>query len=161
MALNEKRPACSCPERDIPIDDSDNGLRRAWKILKYKYSNSAMLGGARQNIASKASTLTCEKCGAVWRSSAGYVDEIAARDNVPEPHIGLIDGDGNPTTQEEIDRIEEAAKAEKEKEKADRKAAREKEAEEKRAAKAKEVAEKKAAKAAADAANPANQPAAS
>lgn len=60
--------ACSCPEKAKPVEC------RRWRVLDYKCNYSKFNG--RRYTPSDYSAVTCRACGAVWRTKAGYVEEL-------------------------------------------------------------------------------------
>jgi hypothetical protein len=50
------------------------GSRGAWRIVHYRCNYSAFNG--YRCTASDYSLITCEDCGAMWRTKAAYVNEL-------------------------------------------------------------------------------------
>lgn len=49
-------------------------VRKHWAIIDYKCNYSEFSG--YQKTPSDYSSVTCSKCGAAWRTKAGYVDAL-------------------------------------------------------------------------------------
>jgi len=56
--------ACKCPERHLPIKERD------WSLESYRVRPGRFLAQ------SKASTIRCLQCNAVWRTSAAFVEAM-------------------------------------------------------------------------------------
>jgi hypothetical protein len=56
--------ACKCVERLIPV------AARDWMVTAYRVTSG------RRIRASRASTVECIQCRAIWRSCAGYVEAL-------------------------------------------------------------------------------------
>jgi hypothetical protein len=59
---------CICPK------DKDHGERKNWVVTQYRCNHSAF-NGYHQTL-SDYSSVICKRCGAAWRTRAGYVDEL-------------------------------------------------------------------------------------
>ena len=59
---------CKCEQRNRPVKD------RNWRILNYKCNYSAFNG--YHYTPSDYSSVTCDSCGAVWRTKAAYTRVI-------------------------------------------------------------------------------------
>jgi hypothetical protein len=68
---------CRCNERREPIAVPAGANRpgRLWRVVDYKCNYSAFNGYHRTG--SDYSSVRCIRCGAIWRTTAGYVEALA------------------------------------------------------------------------------------
>lgn len=71
-------PACTCPERAKPLEERD------WTVLQFQCNHSAFNGYHYTH--SDWSSITCNKCRALWRTKADYVTDVYLKAN-PLPEI--------------------------------------------------------------------------
>ena len=63
--------ACACQESKKPVKE------RNWRIIEYKHQHQRPNGTkSARPIKSALSTIRCDSCGDMWRTSAKYVDEL-------------------------------------------------------------------------------------
>ncbi len=70
--------ACNCLERFEPLtaQPGANKPPRLWRNLQYRCNHSAFNG--YHYTPSDWSSIVCLRCGACWRTKAGYADELTA-----------------------------------------------------------------------------------
>lgn len=65
--------SCKCSEIHEPTCRGDGRPARLWRVTKRRYNTSSFHGGYQS---SDYSTVTCLRCGAVWRTKAAYVERL-------------------------------------------------------------------------------------
>jgi len=68
--------ACKCKEREEPLylKAGSNRPTRLWRVRQRRCNHSAFNG--YHYTPSKWSSVTCLRCGALWRTTADYVDAL-------------------------------------------------------------------------------------